>query len=134
MCHSYSIRCICTTYENLFSRPTYYLALYIDNNDNKMTFFGNIFYLRPCSVICVPHCARAANDTTRAQMNNIPSKSHFIIIMINIQGQIICRTIFNKLYKCIVFNKNGTLSKRKLYKSSLGATKSAVLKKTFKIL
>ena len=36
-----------------------------------MTFFGNIVYLRPCSVIC-------ANDTTRAQINNIPSKSHVI--------------------------------------------------------
>ena len=29
--------------------------------------------------------ARAANDTTRAQINNIPEKSHFIIIIINIQ-------------------------------------------------
>ena len=35
--------------------------------------------------------ARAANDTTKAQIHNIPSKSHFIIIIINIQGQIIFR-------------------------------------------
>ena len=42
-------------------------------------------YLRPLSIICG---ARAANDTTRAQIDNIPQKSHFIIIIINIQGQI----------------------------------------------
>ena len=55
-----------------------------------MTFFGNIVYLRPCSVICGPS-ARAANDTTRAQINNIPEKSHVIIIIINKQGQTILR-------------------------------------------
>ena len=49
-----------------------------------MTFFGNIVYLRPRSVIC-------ANDTTRAQINNIPEKSHVIIIIINKQGQMISR-------------------------------------------
>ena len=43
-----------------------------------MTFPGNIVYLHHCSVICVPRCARAENDTTRAQINNIPSKSHVI--------------------------------------------------------
>ena len=32
-----------------------------------------------------------ANDTTRAQINNIPSKSHVIIIIINKQGQMISR-------------------------------------------
>ena len=56
-----------------------------------MTFFGNIVYLRPRSVICGPSTARDANDTTMAQINNIPEKSHFIIIIINIQGQIISR-------------------------------------------
>ena len=57
-----------------------------------MTFFGNIVYLRPCSVICGPRAsARAANDTTRAQINNIPEKSHVIIIIINKQGQMISR-------------------------------------------
>ena len=25
---------------------------FFDNNDNDLTFFGNIVYLRPCSVIC----------------------------------------------------------------------------------
>ena len=35
--------------------------------------------------------ARAANDTTRAQINNIPEKSHVIIIIINKQGQMISR-------------------------------------------
>ena len=40
-----------------------------------MTFRGNIVYLRPCSVIC-------ANDTTRAQINNIPSKSHVIPLLV----------------------------------------------------
>ena len=35
--------------------------------------------------------ARAANDTTREQINNIPEKSHLIIIIINIQGQITSR-------------------------------------------
>ena len=39
-----------------------------------MTFFGNIVYLRPCSVICGPSAAR---DTTRAQINNIPEKKSF---------------------------------------------------------
>ena len=28
--------------------------------------------------------ARAANDTTRAQINNIPSKSHFIVLLLSI--------------------------------------------------
>ena len=45
-----------------------------------MTFFGNIVYLRPRSVICGP---RAVNDTTWAQINNIPEKSHVIIIIKN---------------------------------------------------
>ena len=39
--------------------------------------------------------ARAANDATRAQINNITEKSHFIIIIINIQGQIISRYLTN---------------------------------------
>ena len=51
-----------------------------------MTFFGNIVYLRPRRVIC-----EFANDTTRAQINNIPEKSHVIIIIINKQGQMIPR-------------------------------------------
>ena len=35
--------------------------------------------------------ARAANDTTQLQINNIPSKSHVIIIIVNKQGQMISR-------------------------------------------
>ena len=42
-----------------------------------MTFFGNIVYLRPRSATCGPR-ARAANDTTRAQINNISEKNHVI--------------------------------------------------------
>ena len=48
-----------------------------------MTFFGNIVYLRHRSVIC---SARAANDTTRAQINNIPEKSHVIPLITNSQN------------------------------------------------
>ena len=50
-------------------------------------------YLRPRSVINAARArsARAANDTTRAQINNIPEKSHVIIIIINKQGQMISR-------------------------------------------
>ena len=56
-----------------------HLALFIDNNDNDMTFWGNIVYLCPCSVFAALALrARTANDTTRAQINNIPSKSHVI--------------------------------------------------------
>ena len=49
-----------------------------------MSFWRNIAYLRRRSVIC-------ANDTTRAQINNIPEKSHDIINIINKQGQMISR-------------------------------------------
>ena len=37
--------------------------------------------------------AWAVNDTTRAQMNNITGKSHAIIIIINMQGQMISRML-----------------------------------------
>ena len=49
-----------------------------------MTSFGNIVQLRPCIAIY-------ANDTTRERINNIPEKSHIIIIIINIQGQMMSR-------------------------------------------
>ena len=49
-----------------------------------MTFFGNIVYMRPCSVICgARHYAGANKQYSR--------KSHVIIIIINKQGQIISR-------------------------------------------
>ena len=46
-----------------------------------VTFFGNIVYLRPCSVICVPCCPRATSDTMRTQINNIPEKSLIITLL-----------------------------------------------------
>ena len=63
----YLIRCL----------PGCYLALYIDNNDNKMIFLGNIVYLRPCSVI-YGSCASCSRRQWlyAAQINNIPEKSH----------------------------------------------------------
>ena len=53
-----------------------------------------MIYLRPCSVLCGPCAsrsvicaialrARAANDTTRAQINNITSKSHLIPLLLH---------------------------------------------------
>ena len=68
--------------------------------------------MRRCSVICGPRAslrAWAANDTTRAQINNIPSKSHFIII-INKQGQMIPRMRVSKL--CCGLELNGFLKAR----------------------
>ena len=56
-----------------------------------MTFGGHIAYLRPRSVICGPSEARVANDTARVQISNMPDRSHFIIIIINKQGQIKAR-------------------------------------------
>ena len=41
--------------------------------------------------------AAQANDTTKAQINNIPEKSYVIIISINVQGQIISRMYFLKI-------------------------------------
>ena len=46
-----------------------------------MTSVGHIAYLPPCSVICDPRFARAANDTARTQISNMPSKSHFIPLL-----------------------------------------------------
>ena len=48
-----------------------------------MTFFGNIVYLRPCS--------QCHLRPEREAINNIPEKSHVIIIIINKQGQMISR-------------------------------------------
>ena len=46
-----------------------------------MTFFGNIVYLSlVVSFAALALRSRAANDTTRAQINNIPSESHFIVL------------------------------------------------------
>ena len=56
-----------------------------------MTFWGNIVYLRPRSVICGPSPKREGRkwQYTRAQINNILEKSRVIII--NKQGQMISR-------------------------------------------
>ena len=47
-----------------------------------MTFSGILFV---CSLlvsfVALALRARAANDTTRAQINNIPEKSHFIVLL-----------------------------------------------------
>ena len=57
-----------------------------------MTFSGILFICaRVVSFAALARSARAANDTTRAQINNIPEKSHVIIIIINKQGQMISR-------------------------------------------
>ena len=57
-----------------------------------MTFSGILFICaRVVSFAARALRARAANDTTRAQINNIPRKSHVIIIIINKQGQMISR-------------------------------------------
>ena len=77
-----------------------------------MNFSGNIVYLRPCSVICCPSAARDANDTTRAQINNILEKSHFIIIVINIQGQIISRYLIRFMYFFLIQVDRNTLNLR----------------------
>ncbi len=58
------------------------MALFIDNNDNKMTFCSRILFIcsHVVSFVAFALCAQAANDTTRAQINNIPEKSHFIVL------------------------------------------------------
>ena len=49
-----------------------------------MTFFGNIVI---CALVvsfaALALGARAANDTTRAQINNIPEKSHVVPLLID---------------------------------------------------
>ena len=58
-----------------------------------MTFFKGILFIcaRVVSFAARARGARAANDTTRAQINNIREKRHVIIIIINKQGQMISR-------------------------------------------
>ena len=54
-----------------------------------MTFQENIVYLRLRSAFYGLSVARDANDSTRVQINNIPFKSHFIVIIINKKDQIL---------------------------------------------
>ena len=54
-----------------------------------MTFSGILFICARVVLFAArARSARAANNTTMEQINNIPEKSHLIIIIINIQGQI----------------------------------------------
>ena len=48
-----------------------------------MTFFSGILFICALvvSFVALARRARATNDTTRAQINNIPSKSHFIPLL-----------------------------------------------------
>ena len=67
----------------------------LENRSNKgitWLFEGILFICaRVVSFAARSRSARAANDTTRAQINNIPEKSHVIIIIINKQCQMISR-------------------------------------------
>ena len=60
---------------------------------NLLTLIGTFALTLSCGVSFAARArsARAANDTTRAQINNISEKSHVIIIIINKQGQMISR-------------------------------------------
>ena len=63
-----------------------------DNKGITLLFEGILFICaRVVSFTALALRARAANDTTRAQINNIPEKNHVIIIIINKQGQMISR-------------------------------------------
>ena len=64
-----------------------------DDNKGKTLLFEGILFIcaRVVSFAARARSARAANDTIRAQINNIPEKSHVIIIIINKQGQMISR-------------------------------------------
>ena len=55
--------------------------------------FSGILFICARVVLFVARArsGRVANDTTRAQINNIPEKSHVIIIIINKQGRMISR-------------------------------------------
>ena len=74
-----------------------YSAIFITactfGHNKLMINTGEILFICTCIVSFAARAwsARAANDTTRAQINNIPSKSHVIIIIINKQGQMISR-------------------------------------------
>ena len=66
------------------------------NNEFKVTSNHHVSVdlknqLSPVNLFKITERAQAANDTTRAQINNIPEKSHVIIIIINKQGQMISR-------------------------------------------
>ena len=71
---------------------TFFIHSCCHNVNKGITWlFSGILFI--CARV-VSFAARAANDTTRAQINNIPEKSHVIIIIINKQGQMISRVRF----------------------------------------
>ena len=77
------------------------MALYIDNNDNKMTFFGNIVYLHPCSAICGPCASRSGHKWHYAGVNKQYSlkKSFYCPI----------KTISNRIPYICLRNYSGSL-------------------------
>ena len=73
----------------------------------KWLFSGILFI---CSLVvsfaALALRARAANDTTRAQINNIPSKSHFIVLLVgNSQTQINAHA--STYYNYVILNLGG---------------------------
>ena len=76
------------------------------NRTIKWLFSGILFICaRVVSFAARARSARAANDTSREQINNIPEKSHLIIIIINIQGQITSLTSLNIQIETNTFNE-----------------------------
>ena len=72
--------------------PPLFTSTSVYNKGITWPFEGILFICaRVVSFAARARSARAANDTTRAQINNIPEKSHVIIIIINKQGQMISR-------------------------------------------
>ena len=65
----------------------------VNTNKGITWLFEGILFIcaRVVSFAAQARSARAANDTTRAQIDNIPEKSHVIIIIINKQGQMTSR-------------------------------------------
>lgn len=56
----------------------YYLVLYIDNDDNQMTFVGHTVYL--CPLLHHLHSSGAI-ILLGSQTNHMPSKSHVIVLL-----------------------------------------------------
>ena len=66
--------------------PGWSLSLLQSLVASQQLLFEGLFFI--CTRV-VSFAAQEQCDTTRAQINNIPEKSHVIIIIINIQGQMI---------------------------------------------
>ena len=73
-----------------FSDHLWRFILIFANKGITLLFSGILFICaREVSFAARARSARAANDTTRAQINNIPEKRHAIIIIFNKQGIIV---------------------------------------------